>query len=405
MAAQPFFHETLADGGISEMSMIPYGRQSIDEADVAAVVDALRSDWLTQGPAIPNFEQAMARHCGARHGIAVCNATAALHLACKALDLGPGDRLWTSPNTFVASANCGLYCGATVDFVDIDPGTYNLSVQALAAKLAIAETQGTLPRVVVPVHFAGQPCDMQGIAELAKRYGIKVIEDASHAVGAEYLGERVGNGRYSDITVFSFHPVKILTTAEGGLLLTNRDDLQARLQRLRSHGITRDPADMRGPSQGPWYYEQIELGFNYRITDLQAALGLSQLNRLDAFVARRRALAARYDRLLAGLPLVRPFQASDGRSAFHLYPVVLERAKLKRSRGEVFNRLREAGIGVNVHYIPVHTQPYYRDLGFAPGDFPVAEAYYAEAISLPLYYGLSNEAQDRVVVALVEALA
>ena len=386
------------------MQVIPYGRQDIDQADLQAVLDVLQSDWLTQGPAITRFEELVAGYCGASHALAVSNATAALHLACRALGLGPGDRLWTSPNTFVASANCALYCGAEVDFVDIDPRTYNMSVSALEAKLEQAEKAGGLPKIVVPVHFAGQSCDMAAIRKLADRYGFAIVEDASHAVGARYLDTMVGSSRYSDITVFSFHPVKIITTGEGGLLLTNRQDLADRLALLRSHGITRDPAAMTAPSEGPWYYQQVDLGYNYRMTDIQAALGASQMRRLDAFIARRRELAQRYDVLLADLPVIRPWQSPDGASAYHLYPIRLDAERTSKGRREVFEALRESGIGVNVHYIPVHTQPYYQELGFRPGDFPEAERYYEGAISLPMYATLSNADQDRVVAALAEAL-
>ncbi|HET9822495.1 MAG TPA: UDP-4-amino-4,6-dideoxy-N-acetyl-beta-L-altrosamine transaminase [Burkholderiaceae bacterium] len=380
--------------------MIPYGRQDITDDDVAAVIATLRSDWLTQGPAIPRFEQALATHCGARHAVAMSNATAALHVACMALDLGAGDRLWTSPNTFVASANCGLYCGATVDFVDIDARSCNMSVAALEAKLAAAEREGTLPKVVVPVHFAGQSCDMRAIHALGQRYGFRIVEDASHAVGGRYLGEPVGNCRWSDIAVFSFHPVKIVTTAEGGAALTNDAALAARMERLRSHGITRDAALMEAPPDGPWDYEQIELGYNYRLTDLQAALGLSQLARLEAYVERRHALARRYDAALADLPLVTPWQSPDAHSALHLYPVQIDAQRSRLSRREAFDGLRAAGIGVNVHYIPVHTQPHYRRLGFRPGQFPAAEAFYAQAISLPMFATLAEAQQDEVIAAL-----
>lgn len=384
--------------------MIPYGRQNISQADIDAVVDTLRSDWLTQGPAIERFEQAVAQRCQAAHGIAVSNATAALHIACLALDLGPGDRLWTSPNTFVASANCGLYCGAQVDFVDIDPATLNLDVAQLDARLQRAERDGTLPKVVVPVAFAGQSCDMARIAELARRYGFRVIEDASHAIGARYGGRPVGCCEHADITVFSFHPVKIITTGEGGLLTTNDPRLAERLRRLRSHGITRDPAAMTGPSEGPWYYQQLELGFNYRMTDLQAALGLSQLQRLDAFVARRRQLVARYGERLAHLPLELPQVQAGAEPAWHLYPVRLRLERLQHGHRAIFEALRGAGIGVNLHYIPVHLQPYYRQLGFAPGDFPEAERYYAEALSLPLFPDLTDEQQDQVASTLASVL-
>jgi UDP-4-amino-4,6-dideoxy-N-acetyl-beta-L-altrosamine transaminase len=380
--------------------MIPYGRQSLDQADIDAVVQVLKSDWLTQGPTIERFEAAMAERCEAAFGVAVNNATAALHIACLAAGLGEGDALWTSPNTFLASANCGRYCGAEVDFVDIDPLTWNLDVKALEHKLQAAERIGKLPKVLVAVAFSGQSCDMRAIAELARTYGFIVIEDASHAVGARYAGRPVGCGEFADMTVFSFHPVKIVTTGEGGLVLTNRPELAKRLRRLRSHGMTRDPAQMDEPSHGPWYYQQVELGFNYRITDMQAALGLSQLGKLDGFLARRRELAARYQQLLADLPLDLPTQQADAESAWHLYVVRLHTQRLKLSHREVFEGLRAAGIGVNVHYIPVHLQPYYRELGFIPGDFPEAEAYYAQAISLPMFPALTFEQQDFVIEQL-----
>ncbi len=385
--------------------MIPYGRQHITADDEAAVLAALRSDWITQGPAVPRFEQALAARVGAQHGVAVSNATAGLHIACLALDLGPGDRLWTSPNTFVASANCGLYCGATVDFVDIDPQTYNLSVPALQARLEAAAASGTLPTVVVPVHFAGQSCDMRAIHALGQRYGFRIIEDASHAVGGQYLGQPVGNCAYSDLVVFSFHPVKIITTAEGGMVMTNDPALAARLERLRSHGITRDPAAMEGEPEGPWVYEQVELGLNYRLTDLQAALGWSQLAQLESSVARRHQIAARYDAELAGLPLITPWQHPDAHSALHLYPIQLDRRRSTLTRRQLFDGLRAAGIGVNVHYIPVHTQPHYRRLGFTPGQFPVAEAYYAQALSLPMFPTLTEAQQGEVIAALRQLLA
>jgi len=381
--------------------MIPYGRQDITPEDIAAVEAVLRSDFLTQGPAVPGFEQALAAYCGAARGVAMNSATSALHVACLALGLGPGDRLWTSPNTFVASANCGLYCGAEVDFVDTDPATYNMSVAALEARLVAAAAEGRLPKVVIPVHFAGQSCEMRAIHALGQQYGFRIIEDASHAVGATYLGEPVGNCRYSDITIFSFHPVKIITTAEGGMAMTNDPALADCMERLRSHGITRDPTAMAWDSEGPWYYQQVELGYNYRITDLQAALGHSQLARLDDYVARRHAIAARYDAALAGLPLTTPWQHPDSRSALHLYPIRLHDAARRR---EVFEALRAAGIGVNVHYIPVHTQPHYHRLGFRPGDFPEAERYYAGAISLPMFPTLTPAQQDEVVASLARVL-
>lgn len=380
--------------------MIPYGRQSLDQADIDAVVAVLRSDWLTQGPTLERFEQAMALRCQADHAVAVCNATSALHIACMAAGLGAGDRLWTTPNTFLASANCGRYCGAQVDFVDIDPLTWNLDADALTTKLEEAERDGTLPKVLVAVAFSGQSCDMRRIGQLSERYGFTVIEDASHAVGAFYAGRPVGCGEFADMTVFSFHPVKIITSAEGGMVLTNRPDLAQRLQRLRSHGMTREAGQMTEPSHGPWYYQQVELGFNYRMTDLQAALGLSQLNKLNGFIARRRELAARYRRLLGGLPLTLPGLQPEAESAWHLYVVRLQLDGITLSHLQVFEGLRAAGIGVNLHYIPVHLQPYYRDLGFATGDFPQAERYYSEAISLPMFPSLSDEQQDYVVEQL-----
>lgn len=388
--------------------MIPYGRQDITDADIDAITQVLRSPFLTQGPAVPRFEQAIAAYAGAKHAVAVNSATSALHIACLALDLGPGDWLWTTPITFVASANCALYCGARVDFVDIDPLTCNMSVAGLRAKLERASARGTLPKVVVPVDLCGHPCDMAAIRALADEFGFRIIEDASHAVGARYRGAPVGNGAYADITIFSFHPVKIITTAEGGIALTNDTALAERMALLRSHGITRDPAAMSGESDGPWYYEQIELGFNYRMTDMQAALGASQLDRLDRYVDRRQELAQRYDTLLAGLPVRQPVRLSDARSSLHLYVIRLQldaQGKVGgRTHREVFEALRAADIGVNLHYIPVHTQPYYRELGFKRGDFPEAEQYYREAISLPLYATLTDAEQDQVVAALRAAL-
>ena len=380
--------------------MIPYGRQDISEDDITAVEAVLRSDFLTQGPAVPAFEAAICAVAGAAYGVAANSATSALHIACLALDLGPGDRLWTVPNTFVASANVGLYCGASVDFVDIDAETYNMSPVALAAKLAAAERDGTLPKVIVPVHFAGQSADMAAIGALARQYGARVIEDASHAIGASYRNRPVGDCAHSDIAVFSFHPVKIITTAEGGLATTNDPGLASRRQLFRSHGVTREPGLMQAETvPGGWYYEQVALGYNYRMTDMQAALGMSQLTRLEVFIARRHALARRYDMLLADLPVTLPVQSPDSHSALHLYPVQVDH------RDRVFPELRAAGIGVNVHYIPVHTQPFWQARGFGWGDFPVAEHYYRRAISLPLYSGLTEADQDRVVAAVAEATA
>jgi len=383
---------------------IPYGRQDISQADIDAVVSVLQSDWLTQGPAIEKFERTVSEYCGAKYAVAVTSATAALHISCLALGLGSGDWLWTSPNTFVASANCGLYCGANVDFVDINPKTYNLSVEKLKKKLIESERIGKLPKVVIPVHFAGQSCEMAAIAQLAQDYHFITIEDASHAIGGQYRGQPIGCCAYSDLTVFSFHPVKIITTGEGGMVLTNRADLYEKLIRLRSHGITRDSSLMRGLPDGPWYYQQLELGLNYRITDIQAALGFSQLQRLDEFVARRRFLADRYHQLLQSLPLILPYQDPNTNSSWHLYVIQLAEPDLIRRHRSIFEALRQAGIGVNLHYIPVHLQPYYQDLGFSHQPFPMAEQYYQRAISLPLYYGLTESAQDRVVATLKEVL-
>lgn len=383
--------------------MIPYGRQDINEDDIAAVNVVLRSDFLTQGPVVPVFENAICEILHARYAVAVCNATAALHIAYLALDLGPGDWLWTVPNTFVATANAALYCGASVDFVDIDLRTYTISIDALRSKLEQAERQGSLPKIVVPVHFAGQPCALRDLNELSQRYGFRIVEDAAHAIGGSYLGEPIGNCRFSDITVFSFHPVKVITTGEGGIATTNHSELAARMQRLRTHGITRDAAAMEAENEGPWYYQQVDLGLNYRITDIQAALGLSQLARLRHYVMLRHELARRYDKGFANSRLTTPYQRPDCLSAVHLYPIWIDPAF--RSRADVFNALRADGVGVNVHYIPVHTQPYYRAKGFNRGDFPVAERYYAGAISLPMFPTLTQSDQDYVIAAVKRTLA
>lgn len=384
--------------------MIPYGRQDINQQDIDAVVEVLQSDFLTQGPKVPLFEQTVAEHVDAKHALAVNSATSALHIACLALGLGEGDWLWTTPITFVASANCGLYCGAQVDFVDIDPVTYNLCPKALRKKLIAAEKTGKLPKVVVPVHFSGQPCDMQTIHALAQKYGFKIIEDASHAIGGKYQDEFIGNCRYSDITVFSFHPVKIITTAEGGLALTNDDALAEKMNLHRSHGVTRDTELMTHAPDGPWYYQQVELGFNYRMTELQAALGISQMQRLDEIVVQRHKLAERYNQLLTDLPVTLPWQHPDSYSGLHLYVIRLQLNKMNRTHRQVFEELREAGIGVNLHYIPVHTQPYYQKMGFKEGDFPEAERYYEEAISLPMFSTMTDEQQDEVISVLERIL-
>ncbi len=385
--------------------MIPYGRQDISESDIRAVVSVLNSDFLTQGPVVPRFENAVAEYCHVRYAVAVNSATSALHIACLALGVGKGDIVWTSPITFVASANCALYCGAKVDFVDIDPRTYNLSTEKLADKLAQAEKSCCLPKVVIPVHLCGQPCDMAGIFALSQRYGFRIIEDASHAIGGKYRGQPIGNCQYSDIAVFSFHPVKIITTGEGGMTLTNDAKLSKRMQLLRSHGITRDAGDMTHAPDGPWYYQQIELGYNYRMTDIQAALGLSQMQRLDEFVAKRHTIAGRYSELFARLPISLPWQHPDSHSSLHLYVIRLNLDKNRRSHREVFDALRAANIGVNLHYIPVYRQPYYEQLGFKAGYCPEAERYYSEAVSLPMYPQLTFDEQETVSHALHSILS
>lgn len=385
--------------------MIPYGRQEITEADIAAVEKVLRSDFLTQGSTVPRFEVMVANYCQAVHAVAVNSATSALHIACLALDLGPGDWLWTSPNTFVASANCARHCGARVDFVDIDPRTYNMSVDALATKLAYAEKNGLLPKIVVPVHFAGQPCDMPAIHTLSQQYGFRIIEDASHAIGASYANVKVGSCVHSDITVFSFHPVKIITTGEGGMTLTNNSELAKRLCRLRTHGITSDRELMHDrPEKEIWNYQQIELGFNYRMTDIQAALGISQMSRLDDYVTRRNEIARFYDAELADLPLTLPWQSPRTESSYHLYPIRVLEARAKITQRQIYKALWESGIAVNLHYIPVHRHPYYENLGFKAGDFPEAEQFHREVISLPIYPGLTDNQQNEVRFALMTAL-
>lgn len=385
--------------------MIPYGRQDINQADIDAVVTVLRSDFITQGPTVPRFEQAVGAHVGATHAVAVNSATAALHIACLALGLRPGDSLWTSPITFVASANCALYCGASVDFVDVDPRTYNLCPTALEEKLVRAEREGRLPKIVVPVHLCGQSCDMEAIHALAQRYGFFVIEDASHAIGGQYRGEFVGNCRYSDITIFSFHPVKIITTGEGGMALTNNADLAERMYRHRSHGITSNPLLLQSrPAEEIWNYQQIDIGYNYRMTDIQAALGISQLQRLNEFVLRRQEIARHYDDVFADLPVIVPWQHPEVYSSYHLYSIRVCEALCGKTQRQVYDFLKNAGIGVNLHYIPVYRQPYYAAMGFEAGYCPEAELYYREAISLPMFPSLSDVAQDTVISTLRNAL-
>ena len=385
--------------------MIRYGQQDITEDDIAAVVRVLKSVNLTQGPAVDGFEEGVASKVGAKHGVGVNSATSALHIACMALGLGQGDWLWTVPNTFVASANCALYCGAEVDFVDTHPATYNMDPAALAAKLEVAKAAGKLPKIVIPVHLAGQSCDMEAIHALSQKYGFKIIEDGSHAIGGTYKGQPVGNCRYSDITVFSFHPVKIITTAEGGMAMTNDDELATRLRLFRSHGITRDPELMTKPMEGSWYYQQVELGYNYRLTDIQAALGSSQLTRLEQFIARRHEVVDAYAELLKDLPVTLPFQSPDTHSAFHLYVIRLKLDEIKPTHREVFEYFRSKQIMVNLHYIPVHLQPFYQNLGFKAGDFPEAERYYDEAISIPMHPSLTDDDLETVTQVLREAVA
>jgi UDP-4-amino-4,6-dideoxy-N-acetyl-beta-L-altrosamine transaminase len=381
--------------------MIPYGRQEITEDDIQEVVNVLRSDFLTQGSVVPKFERAVSDYSGALYGIAVNSATSALHIACMALNIGPGDEVWTSPNTFLATANSARYCGAKVDFVDIDPQTYNMSPDALARKLERAEAVNQLPKLVIPVHFGGQSCEMREIKNLSERYGFYIIEDASHAIGATYMGERVGCCKYSDITVFSFHPVKIITTGEGGMAVTNNTNLASQMERFRSHGVTKDESLMDRISDGQWYYQQIDLGFNYRLTDIQAALGLSQMKRLDNYIERRREIANHYNDKLIDSPVVLPFHSSNSRSAWHLFPVLL---KDKHQRIKVFEGLRAKGVGVMVHYIPVHLQPYYKNFGHKVGEYPESEAYYEREISLPIYPTLQKIQQDFIIKSLQEFL-
>lgn len=386
------------------MNYIPYGRQSISEQDIEAVIEVLKSDLITQGPRVEKFEKTVADYCGAKYAVAVSNGTAALHLACLAAGLTKGNTLWTSPNTFVASANCALYCGASPDFVDISPITYNMDEDLLEKKLVKAEKNDKLPQIVIPVHFSGQSCDMEKIYYLSKKYKFVVIEDACHAIGGSYKNSKIGSCQFSDMAVFSFHPVKIITSGEGGMILTNRKDYYDKLVLYRTHGIVKDPRFMESPTEGVWYYQQVELGMNYRITDIQAALGLSQLRRIDDFVSRRQEIAARYDNLLEGLPLKIPVRQSYSQSAFHIYVIQLDIENIKLSRRVLFERIRVDGVSMNVHYIPVHLQPYYRRLGFKESDFPNAEQYYKQAATLPIYFDMTDNDQDRVVDSLKRAL-
>lgn len=383
---------------------IPYGKQNISQQDIDVVVAVLNSDFLTQGPQVPLFEQSVLDVVGAKCAVAVNSATSALHIACLALGVGEGDIVWTSPITFVASANCALYCGADIDFVDIDERTYNLSITKLEEKLIRAKAENKLPKVVIPVHLCGQSCDMEKIYQLSQEYGFKIIEDASHAIGGKYQEQYIGSCQYSDIAIFSFHPVKIVTTAEGGMAVTNNEKLAQKMDLLRSHGITRNTDLMTKGSDGAWYYQQIDLGFNYRMTELQAGLGVSQMKRLEQFVAKRHEIAKKYNQLFVDLPVVLPYQLENTYSGLHLYVIRLQLDKLQKTRKQVFDELREKGIGVNIHYIPVHTQPYYQNLGFKQGDFPNAEQYYAEAISLPMYPDLADEQIQYIYATLKEVL-
>ena len=388
------------------MSTIPYGRQDINQADIDAVVTVLRSDFLTQGPVVPAFERAVAEYCGAQHAVAVNSATSALHIACLALGVGKGHSVWTTPITFVASANCALYCGATVDFVDIDPRTYNMSVARLAEKLTMADRAGKLPKVVIPVHMCGQSCEMAEIHELSLQYGFKIIEDASHAIGGIYKDEPIGNCRYSDITVFSFHPVKVITTGEGGMAATNDAQLAKHLRLLRSHGISSSAADMHArPTHEIWNYQQIDLGMNYRMTDVHAALGLSQMTRIDEFVAKRHQIANRYDEAFAKLPVITPWQIADAWSSYHLYPIRVRQADCGKTQREVYDAFMTAGFNVNLHYIPVYRQPYYEAMGFKAGYCPQAEFYHKETLSLPMFASLTSQDQEAAIATLMQALA
>jgi UDP-4-amino-4,6-dideoxy-N-acetyl-beta-L-altrosamine transaminase len=384
--------------------MIPYGKQNISQEDIDFVTKVLKSEFLTQGPMVPAFEQKILFYCNAKFATATNSATSALHLACLALGVGKGDIVWTSPISFVASSNCALYCGANIDFVDIDSKTYNISIEKLEDKLEKANKLNKLPKVVIPVHLAGQSCKMEEIFELSQKYNFKIIEDASHAIGGKYKSDPIGSCMYSDITVFSFHPVKIITTGEGGMAVTNSEKLNGIMQRLRSHGITRDPSEMTHAPDGLWYYQQIDLGFNYRITDFQAALGISQTDRLTEFVSKRHEIANNYNILLNNLPVTIPHQANDIYSSYHLYIVRLKLKEWKISHNQIFERLRSAGILVNLHYIPIYRQPYYKNMGFLKDDYPESEAYYSEAISLPIYPGLTYEQQKFIINRLITPL-
>jgi UDP-4-amino-4,6-dideoxy-N-acetyl-beta-L-altrosamine transaminase len=379
---------------------IPYGRQNISKKDIQAVVEVLKSDYITQGPVVPEFEDRIAKYCGVKYAICVNSATSALHLACLALGIKNGDNVWTSPISFVASANCALYCGANIDFIDIDPITFNISVEMLETKLKKAEEGGKLPKLVIPVHLCGQSCDMEAIHNLSKKYGFKIIEDGSHAIGGSYKGMKIGNCKFSDAVVFSFHPVKIITTGEGGVVLTNDDQVKNKLAQLRSHGIIREAKCMEHQPMGSWYYEMQSLGYNYRMSDLQAALGLSQISRLDDFVNERNRLAEEYDSMITHPEITKPVVSKNCKSAYHLYVIRLSGKTTQMTQAIVFDRMKASGIGVNLHYIPIYRHPYYSQFKFNPREFPQAEKYYSEAITIPIFPCLSASQQKQVVATL-----
>ena len=384
--------------------MIPYSRQNISEEDITAITDVLKSDYLTQGPKTPEFEKIVSEYCGVKYGCAVNSATSGLHIACLALGVGKGDIVWTSPISFVASSNCALYCGATVDFVDIDSLSNNMSVISLEEKLILAKKKGNLPKVVIPVHLSGKSCDMERIHDLGREYDFKIIEDASHAIGASYKNQKVGSCSYSDITVFSFHPVKIITTCEGGMCMTNDGDLYNLLLRYRSHGITRHSEEMKNKPDGLWYYEQLNLGYNYRLNDLQSVLGISQMQKLDSFVKERNIIATSYNGLFSRSQIDLPKIKSENYSSWHLYIIRINSNNNGLNRNFVFEKLRNNGVYVNVHYIPIYRHPYYQKMNFKLKDYPEAEKYYKEAISIPIFPGMTSEQQEKIISIISEPI-